>query len=128
VPDPVVHFEIPAADVVRSRAFYERCFSWKALSMPGMGYTMFHTAPTDDKGMLQQRGAVNGGMFQRQGGLDRLLITIQVPDLDAALRTVQKEGGSVVRGRAEVPGVGFTAYVKDIDGNLLGLIQPTRKD
>ena len=36
MPNPVVHFEIPADDVARAKAFYAKTFGWtiKAFPMP----------------------------------------------------------------------------------------------
>lgn len=126
MPDPVVHFEIPADDVERAQSFYHKSFGWNIHSVPGMGYTIFHTTATDLQGMVQTPGNINGGMAKRQGPLDRLLITVQVKDIDAALTGVERNGGKVIRGKEPVPGVGFAAYVKDTEGNTVGLIQAAR--
>jgi predicted enzyme related to lactoylglutathione lyase len=126
VPDPVVHFEIPADDVERAQRFYTKSFGWKMNSIPGMGYTLFHTTATTPDGMVQTPGTINGGMAKRQHPIERLLITIQVGDVDAALKNIQENGGKVIRGKMLIPGVGFAAYVKDTEGNTLGLIQSTR--
>jgi len=124
--DPVVHFEVPADDTERAKAFYTTCFGWNAVSMPGMGYTLFHTTKTDEQGMVGTPGNINGGMFQRHEKVDRVVFTVAVEDLEASLRKVQDAGGAVVMGKDEVPGVGYVAYVKDTEGNLVGLIQPLR--
>jgi predicted enzyme related to lactoylglutathione lyase len=126
MPDPVVHFEIPADDVERAQRFYSKAFGWKVNSIPGMGYTMFHTTPTDPQGMVQTPGNINGGMLKRQAPIDRLLITVQVADMAQALKAIEANGGKVVRGAQPVQGIGVAAYVKDSEGNTLGLIQATR--
>lgn len=126
MPDPVVHFEIPADDVERAQRFYGKAFGWKVNAIPGMGYTMFHTTETDAQGMVQTPGNINGGMAKRQGPIDRLLITVQVADMEKALKTVEANGGKVIRPGLPIPGVGIAAYVKDTEGNTIGLIQPTR--
>lgn len=126
MPDPVVHFEIPADDVERAQRFYNTAFGWKVNSIPGMGYTMFHTTKTNPNGMVQTPGTINGGMTRRQGPIDRLLVTVQVADMEAAIKAVEKAGGKVIRPGMPIPGVGIAAYVKDTEGNTLGLIQPTR--
>lgn len=124
--DPVVHFEIPADDVERAQKFYNQAFGWKVNSIPGMGYTVFHTTETDAKGMVKTPGNINGGMAKRQGPIDRLLITVQVADMEKALKAIEKNGGKVIRPGQQVPGVGIAAYVKDTEGNTIGLMQPTR--
>jgi predicted enzyme related to lactoylglutathione lyase len=126
MPDPVVHFELPADDVERAQKFYNKSFGWKVNSIPGMGYTIFHTTKTDDKGMVGTPGNINGGMAKRQGPIDRLLITVQVADMEKALKAVEKNGGKVIRGSQPIQGVGLAAYVKDTEGNTIGLMQSTR--
>jgi predicted enzyme related to lactoylglutathione lyase len=125
--DKVVHFEIPTDDVARAQKFYKDAFGWGMVSVAGTQYTILHTGPTDQKtGMLQERGVINGGLLKRQKPVERILITIQVDDLDGSLKKVQRLDGKVVQGRQEVPGVGWTAYVMDTEGNTVGLIQPNR--
>ena len=124
--DPVVHFEIPADDVERARTFYHKAFGWKVNAIPGMGYTIFHTTATDPNGMVQTPGNINGGMMARQDPIKSIVITVQVADMEKALKAVQAAGGKVVRGKEPVQGIGFAAYVKDPEGNTVGLIEPTR--
>jgi predicted enzyme related to lactoylglutathione lyase len=124
--DPVVHFEIPADDVERAQQFYHRSFGWTVNSIPGMGYTIFHTTPTDLQGMVHTPGNINGGMARRQAPIDRLLVTVQVVDIKASCKAVERNGGKVIREPQPVPGVGIAAYVRDTEGNTIGLMQPTR--
>jgi uncharacterized protein len=124
VASPVVHFEIPADQPERAQGFYREAFGWTVHSIPGMGYTLFQTAPTDPQ--VQERGAINGGMMRRQHPVLGIVITVQVEDVEATLRAVERAGGKVLRGKAEVPGVGWAAYVQDTEGNTVGLVQPLR--
>ncbi|MES2155144.1 MAG: VOC family protein [bacterium] len=124
--DPVVHFELPADNVERAQRFYSKAFGWKVNSVPGMAYTLFHTTPTDAQGMVGTPGNINGGMMQRQAFVQAPIVTIQVADIGKSLREVEANGGKVVRGKESVPGVGFTAYFRDPEGNTLGLVQSTR--
>lgn len=124
--DPVVHFEIPADDIERARAFYHKAFGWKVNAIPGMPYTIFHTTPTDARGMVATPGNINGGMLARQEPIHSIVITVQVQDIDAALQAVLSLGGKVVKGKAPVPGVGYSAYVRDTEGNTVGLFQPAK--
>jgi uncharacterized protein len=60
----IVHFEIPADDIERSRKFYSDLFGWKIEQWPGpvsrdMEYWMITT--TDEKGDK----ALGGGMMKR---------------------------------------------------------------
>lgn len=119
----VVHFEIPADDLDRARVFYREAFGWQLTEMPEMSYTMVKTVATDGNGMPTELGAINGGMMSRAAPVTGPVITIDVPDIDAALSTVKSLGGTVVQGRQTVGDMGYTAYVADTEGNTIGLWQ-----
>jgi predicted enzyme related to lactoylglutathione lyase len=120
----VVHFELPADDVERAREFYTKAFGWRADSLPGMGYTLLGTTPADEHGRPRNPGAINGGMLQRQEPITAPVITVHVADIEAALRAVASLGGAVVRGAQAVGTMGTAAYVRDTEGNVIGLWQP----
>ncbi|GID98640.1 VOC family protein [Amorphoplanes digitatis] len=121
--DKVVHFEVPYDDADRAHAFYREAFGWQLRTMPQMGYTMVTTTPTDESGRPGETGGINGGMLARQGPITSPVITIGVEDLDESLARVEKLGGSVKLGRQPVGDMGFSAYVTDTEGNLIGLWQ-----
>jgi predicted enzyme related to lactoylglutathione lyase len=121
--DKVVHFELPTDDKERAEAFYREAFGWQLNSMPGMGYTLVTTTPTDDRGQVTEAGGINGGMLQRTGPITAPIITIGVDDLDAALEKVEKLGGKTALGRQTVGEMGFSAYFVDTEGNVVGLWQ-----
>ena len=119
----VVHFEIPADDLDRAREFYRNAFGWTLNTMPEVDYTIVMTTPTDDQGMPTESGAINGGMMARQAPTTTPVITIDVEDIDKALETIGSQGGSTVVAKQPVMDMGFTAYFKDSEGNLMGLWQ-----
>ena len=121
--DKVVHFEIPYDDADRAHALYREAFGWELRTAPEMAYTMVTTTPTDDNGRPGEAGGINGGMLARQGPITSPVITINVDDLDEALARVEKLGGSVAMGRQTVGSMGFSAYVTDTEGNVIGLWQ-----
>src|SRR5690349_7089661 len=83
MPQPVVHFELPADDVERARTFYRDAFGWNVITVPDMDYTLLGTATTtDDMGRPTAAGEINGGMFARTEDLTQPLITIAVEDID----------------------------------------------
>ena len=92
-------------------------------SFPEMEYTTAKTTPSDDQGRPTEPGSINGGMFQREDPLTTPVITVDVDDIDKALETVSSLGGSMVRPRQAVADMGFAAYFKDSEGNLIGLWQ-----
>lgn len=117
----VVHFEIPADDQKRARKFYQEALGWRIEPVPGMDYSMVITTDMDDDGPPAAAGAINGGMMAREGQITAPVITVDVPDIDATLKSVEALGGSVVMPKNEIPGMGFTAYFKDPEGNVMGL-------
>ena len=44
-------------------------------------------------------------------------------DIDESLKKVEELGGTTVLGRQDVGGMGWAAYFKDVEGNLMGLWQ-----
>ena len=124
--DKVVHFEIPADDVERAKKFYADNFSWKMNQMgPEMGgYVMLQTVEVDEKSrMPKEPGAINGGMMKR-GTVKSPVIVIVVKNTDAAIEKIEKSGGKLVGEVMDIPGVGRYAYVKDTEGNVIGVMQP----
>jgi predicted enzyme related to lactoylglutathione lyase len=121
--DKVVHFEIPTDDLARAREFYGSIFGWDLQDMPGdQPYTIVQTSPVDDKQLPTERGAINGGMFQRSSTTPSApVITISVDAIDVALKEVEAHGGSVVQPRTEIPGMGAFAYFTDTEANVMGL-------
>jgi len=123
----VVHFEIPAENIRRAQKFYSDVFGWKITDMPDMNYTILQTAPTDEDGMVNVPGAVNGGMMKRSNPINSPVITIDVNDINETLQTIKKMGGRVVKEKMEVGDTGYSAYFKDTEDNILGLWQ-NKKD
>lgn len=120
----VVHFEIPVESLERAQKFYS-IFGWKMNSVPGIGYVLVSTGPSDEKGP-KDKGFINGGLLKRQDPIKTPVITINVDDIDAAMKSVENEGGKIVRGKHVVGTVGFSAYFTDTEGNLMGLWQAKR--
>jgi predicted enzyme related to lactoylglutathione lyase len=118
-----VHFEIPADDEVRAGKFYSSAFGWTVNPVPELSYTMIRTTQTDESGMPSVPGAINGGMFRREGTITSPVITIDVEDIDAALQKIEALGGATVIPRQEVGTMGWAAYFRDTEGNIVGLWQ-----
>ena len=119
----IVHFEIPFDNGDRARAFYKDAFGWNIMEMPGMDYTIASTGPVDDQGTPTEAGFINGGMFARDAALGTPMITVDCDDIDAALKKVETLGGTTVSAKQAVADMGWAAYFKDSEGNLMGLWQ-----
>jgi predicted enzyme related to lactoylglutathione lyase len=118
-----VHFEIPFDDADRARNFYRDVFDWQINPMPQMDYTIVSTGPTSDEGMPSEPGYIGGGMMQREAPVTSPVLTLGVDDIDAAIISIEKHGGSAVGEKLAVGDMGFAAYFKDSEGNLMGLWQ-----
>jgi predicted enzyme related to lactoylglutathione lyase len=117
----VVHFEIPYDDGQRARRFYGETFGWQLQEMPGMEYTLVISGPSGDSGPSEP-GFINGGMLARgESAASGPVIVIDVDSIDATLSTIERSGGSVVVPKQPVGEMGFTAYVQDSEGNVIGL-------
>ncbi len=119
----VIHFEIPADDLDRMKAFYKNVFDWKYHEIPEMQYTTISTVPTDEKGMLQEPG-VNGGIYKRTERDQVPLNYINVEDVDEFIDRAVRNGGRVRSPKMYIPRVGDIAVIEDPEGNPLGIIRP----
>jgi predicted enzyme related to lactoylglutathione lyase len=116
----IVHFEIPHDDGDRARGFYEQVFGWQLMTMPELDYTLVTTGPSGDQGPTEP-GFINGGLMQRQDELTAPNVVIDVDNIEDALKAVNDAGGSTVNERMPVGDMGYAAYFKDTEGNVIGL-------
>lgn len=115
----IVHFDIAADDPKRAKAFYERLFGWNILQLPGpMDYFMVNT--TD----LRNEPGIGGGISHRAEGRPAGVINyIGVISIDKTLKQVIEAGGSIIKGKQDVPGYGQLAVCTDTEGNVFGVFQ-----
>lgn len=121
MPRPV-HFEIHANDPERAIAFYEAMFGWTFTKWDGpWPYWLVDTG----SGM-----GINGGLLPRQGpqpvegqAVNAFVITVNVASCDQAMEDAVTHGGSLALEKVEIPGMGWLGYVKDPEGNILGVMQ-----
>ena len=126
----VVHFEIHAKDLDRAQKFYGEIFGWQIMDLgPQMGnYRMVNTG---QDAVGAQWPGINGGITARHGAppaegaaVNAFVCTITVDNLDGYIQKVKDGGGSMALDKMQVPGVGWLAYMKDLEGNIFGLLQP----
>jgi len=65
---------------------------------------------------------IHGGIGRRTG-IPRVVNTIDVEDLDAAILKVERNRGAMVVPKMAVPDVGWMAYFEDPEGNVHGMMQ-----
>ena len=117
----VVHFEIPFDDGDRARNFYGEAFGWQVQAMPQMDYTLATTGPSTDTGPTES-GFINGGMVSRSNApAPGPTFAVDVDSIEDTLKKVAELGGSTVVGKTPVGPMGWTAYFKDPEGNVIGL-------
>jgi len=128
----VQHFEVPADDMDRAKKFYAEVFDWQFedYPMPGIEYSAIYTTEVDEKTrMPKEVGSVNGGLLKRGGKwlLTTPTVAVVVPDLQKSIKKIQAAGGSIMMEPQTVGGMGVYAYIKDTEGNTIGVWQNIKK-
>jgi len=124
----IVHFQIPADDIERSKKFYNDLFGWKFEKFsppPGseaipeeMEYWLISTV--DNKG----NKAVGGGMMKRQSPQQQGITNyFDVKSVQEYSAKVEKLGGKVISPRTPVPGMGYFAVCTDSENNGFGIFE-----
>jgi len=119
----VVHFEIHADNPARASQFYSTVFGWVIQKMGDLDYWLITTGPDAQAG-------INGGLFPRRGPMpsdpnpiSAFVCSIDVENIDLAMGQVITAGGTIVVPKRAFPGIGWSAYCKDTEGNIFGLSQ-----
>ena len=122
MPNAIVHFEIPADDLPRAIAFYEKVFGWKIKQMPmPAGGPEYYGVTTRKDG----EPGINGGLMKRNMPGQPFANYVNVKSIEDFLGKVQANGGSTIMPRQEIgPGMGSFAVFRDTEGNMMGLYQP----
>ncbi len=126
----IVHFEIPADDVVRAQKFYGEIFGWKfhEFKMPsssstgGDPYYGVTTTPVDEKMQPTTPGAINGGLMKRKAKGQPFMNYINTDSIADTLMAIVEKGGEICLPKTEIaPGMGWIACFRDPEGNMMGL-------
>jgi len=135
--NPVVHFEMGYNDRERMVKFYQTAFGWKTQQLgEDMGnYVVAQTAETDKDGMVERKGAINGGFYKKT---DNPLshapsVVVSVEDIHEAIKAVKAAGGKILGSMDEngksvlepqmIPGVGLWISAMDTEGNRISILQ-----
>jgi predicted enzyme related to lactoylglutathione lyase len=121
-----VHFEIYADDPKRAMTFYEKLFGWKFQKFGGpIDYWLVTTGEKGTPG-------IDGGLMRRIGPAPdpkaptpviSWVCTVDVADIDKAMMAATKAGAMPALPKNAIPGVGWSAYFKDTEGNIFGVYQ-----
>ena len=119
----VVHFEIHATDPEALISFYTGLFGWTSTKAEEMDYWLIETGPGDEPG-------IDGGLVRRpvpgpadSPALGAFPCTVSVESVDETLAKGDGLGAELALPKMAVTGVGWLAYIKDPDGNTLGLLE-----
>jgi predicted enzyme related to lactoylglutathione lyase len=114
---PVVHFEIGCRDTAKTKDFYAKLFDWN-IQGGGMSTTI-------------QTGAGKGidGHITALGHEPEHYTTfyVEVEDIKASLEKAKALGGKTIVPPVAIP-TGHFAWMGDPDGNIVGLLQPKKKE
>ncbi|MBN1949521.1 MAG: VOC family protein [Candidatus Cloacimonetes bacterium] len=113
----VIHFEINADDPGKIIDFYTSVFGWKIEKWEG-GQEYWLIYPQGEEG-------IGGGIGRKDPAMtaESVINTIGVESVDACIRKIYQAGGEVVRPKMAIPGIGWLAYIRDIEGNLFGIME-----
>ncbi len=129
--NPIVHFEIHAADADKIQKFYQDVFGWR-ITTTGPEFGGYRMIATGGNELLKQATkGINGGIAPRKGPLpaggdpvNAFVCIVGVDDIDASIEKARAAGGTEALAKMDVPNVGLLAYYKDPEGNLFGMVQP----
>ncbi|MFN8657198.1 MAG: VOC family protein [Candidatus Obscuribacterales bacterium] len=114
MPRPV-HFEIPTDNPEKAIQFYEKTFGWKFQKWDGpVEYWTISTG---------EGPGIDGGLLRRRDPQQPPCNTISVPDLDKYGADIEANGGTCCLPKMAIPGIGWLAYYKDLDGHIFGIMQ-----
>lgn len=116
--NPIVHFEIPADDVERAKAFYEKTFGWEIQHMPEYNY-FWVKAKNNGVG-------IDGGMLKRKNPGQVFTNYITVVSIDETLKMIVANGGKICMERTTIGG-GAIGLFQDPEGNMVGLHEEEKK-
>jgi predicted enzyme related to lactoylglutathione lyase len=124
VGNPVVHFELAAADHDLLVAFYGNLFDWRLRSLSNGGYTIIDTCAGH---------GINGGIARSQPGRSWSTFYVEVADLQETLDKVSSLGGTTIMPVTELAGPDLADTVRiamfsDPDDLPVGIVQERAED
>ncbi len=113
----IIHFELNVKNVEKTIKFYEKVFNWKIEKWDGpVDYWLIMTGKESDPG-------IDGGLGQAEEGFPHVVNTVSVDNIDEVIKKIENNDGEIVRPKHAVPGVGWLAYFKDLEGIVSGIMQ-----
>ncbi|UCC33894.1 MAG: VOC family protein [Candidatus Bathyarchaeota archaeon] len=113
----ICHLEIPTTDTKKSGEFYKNLFGWNINYGWGPDYALFSPGEEQLGGGLDRKDEITPG---------KIIIYIQVDDINSMLERALKLGAKIVLEKTEIPKTGWCGLFTDLDGNTIGLFTPKK--
>jgi uncharacterized protein len=113
----VVHFEIPVDDHERATRFYTHVFGWEVQGWGDLPYWLVTAGGEDEPG-------ADGALIARGDVHATPVLVVGVASLDETLSAARAAGAEILQDPLDIPGVGSSAYLRDPEGNTIGVFQP----
>ncbi len=110
--NPVVHWELFAADALALASFYEALFGWVLQPLPEIGYVEIDTCAG---------GGINGGIASVPDGSRQPMFYVSADDLESTLDHIHQAGGTTTQ--PPLHEVVTFAQFADPEGNVVGLVK-----
>ncbi len=120
----VIHFEIQASEPQALVDFYTALLGWSFTKWEGADYWLIRPAPTTSLASTAVCCRARAEAPLAGQPVNAFVCTAQVTSLDEALTEGSGARGLVALAKMAVPGIGWLAYIKDPDGNIVGLLEP----
>jgi predicted enzyme related to lactoylglutathione lyase len=117
---PVVHFEVIGNDGTRLRRYYSELFGWEIDADNPLSYGVVQR-----EGNLNAEGVgIGGGVGSAPPDYDgHVTFYVEVPDVEVALATAERLGGTRLMGPDAVPGTGVEiGQLADPEGHRIGVM------
>lgn len=113
----VFHFMVNADNPQRAMKFYEKAFGWKFEKWEGpMDYWDIKTGHENERG-------IDGGLIKRTDPKSKIENVIAVPSVDEYMKKIKENKGTLISQKLPIPDVGYIAWFKDTEGNILGIME-----
>ncbi len=112
MPNAIVHFDIGCRDREKTNSFYTSLFDWKTTDYGPLSKSIDTGSEEGIQGFMTALG---------HEPHNYVMMYVAVDEIGPYLEKVVALGGSVMVPETEVPGQGKFAWIKDIDGNQVGL-------
>ena len=97
---------------------YREAFGWDIAGFGDEPYWLVTAGAADEPG-------ADGALIGRGEVHRSPVVVVGVDDIDRVLDRVPQLGAEVIQGKLDIPGVGWSAYIRDTEGNTIGIFQPT---